>query len=91
MWQWPLSDSTPLYAYIFPKLIYPLNNISLSCSIYTTIVIAYERCTVSLKRVADNLWLDYFSYRNFEFSNWSLGIFFLLLEFGDSSFGALVT
>ena len=44
MWRWPLDDNSIVYAYIFPKLLYPLNNISLSCSIYTTIVIAYERC-----------------------------------------------
>ena len=32
-----------IYAYLLPKVIYPLNNISLCCSIYTTIVIAFER------------------------------------------------
>ena len=43
VWQWPLSYESPIYAYIFPKLLYPLNNIALSCSINTTVGIAYER------------------------------------------------
>jgi len=45
VWQWPLSYESPIYAYIFPKLLYPLNNIALSCSINTTVGIAYERYT----------------------------------------------
>ena len=32
-----------MYAYIFPPILSPLNNISLCCSIYTTIGIAWER------------------------------------------------
>jgi hypothetical protein len=43
VWQWPLTQESSIYAYILPKMIYPLNNISLCCSIYTTIVIAFER------------------------------------------------
>ena len=38
-----LSEEENINSKLFPKLLYPLNNISLSCSIYTTIVIAYER------------------------------------------------
>ena len=58
VWQWPLSHKTAVYAYIFPKVyvsshlyiwsyfskfLFPLNNIALSCSIYSTVGIAYER------------------------------------------------
>ena len=43
VWQWPITQESSLYAYLLPKVIYPLNNISLCCSIFTTIVIAFER------------------------------------------------
>ena len=43
VWHWPISEDSTVYAYLLPKVIYPLNNISLCCSIYTTIVIAFER------------------------------------------------
>ena len=43
VWQWPITQESSIYAYLLPKIIYPLNNISLCCSIYTTIVIAFER------------------------------------------------
>ena len=43
VWQWPITQDSSIYAYLLPKVIYPLNNISLCCSIFTTIVIAFER------------------------------------------------
>ena len=43
MFSWPFPQESQLYAYIFPKLLYPLNNISLCCSIYLIIFIAFER------------------------------------------------
>ena len=43
VWSWPFPLDSAIYAYIFPKILYPLNNISLCCSIYTTIGIAFER------------------------------------------------
>jgi len=45
VWQWPFGHESALYAYVFPKFLFPLNNIALSCSIYTTVGIAYERYT----------------------------------------------
>ena len=51
MWQWPITQDSSIYAYLLPKVIYPLNNISLCCSIYTTIVIAFERFENSAKTV----------------------------------------
>jgi hypothetical protein len=32
-----------LFVYLFPFLIYPLNNISFCASIFTTVALAYER------------------------------------------------
>jgi len=43
VWQWPFGHESALYAYVFPKFLFPFNNIILSCSIYTTVGIAYER------------------------------------------------
>merc|ERR1711892_1282838 len=45
VWSWPFTGDSAMYAYIFPKILYPLNNISLCCSINTTILIAWERFT----------------------------------------------
>ena len=35
-----------MYAMIFPKLLYPLNNITICCSIGLTVAIALERCAL---------------------------------------------
>ena len=43
MWGWPVTEDSNLYVFIFPKLIYPLNDICLCCSIYCTIAVTYER------------------------------------------------
>ena len=43
VFMWPFSQSNTIYAYLFPKVLYPLNNISLCCSIYIIIAIAFER------------------------------------------------
>ena len=42
---WPITDTSMVYTFIFPKVIYPLNDICLCCSIYTTIAVSYERCS----------------------------------------------
>ena len=46
VWEWPYGHRSALYGYIFPKFLYPLNNIALSCSTYTTVGIAYERLAI---------------------------------------------
>ena len=43
VWLWPLTEDSLVYVFIFPKVIYPLNDICLCCSIYTTIAVSYER------------------------------------------------
>ena len=43
MFEWPVSHDDEVYAIIFPKILFPLNNIIFSSSIFLTIVIAYER------------------------------------------------
>ena len=48
VFSWPFHQESQLYAYIFPKLIYPLNNVFLCCSIFTTICIALERWSHNL-------------------------------------------
>ena len=40
---WPFDINSEVYAILFPKFLYPLNNIIFNCSIFLTIVIAYER------------------------------------------------
>ena len=51
VFSWPFPQDSELYAYIFPKLLYPLNNILLCCSIYVIIVIAFERLERTLSKV----------------------------------------
>ena len=41
--RWPFHNDSELYAILFPKFLFPLNNIFFSSSIFLTIVIAYER------------------------------------------------
>jgi len=43
VFRWPFDFNSEVYALIFPKFLYPLNNIIFNCSIFLTIVIAYER------------------------------------------------
>ena len=43
VFQWPFDFNSEWYAILFPKFLYPLNNIIFNCSIFLTIVIAYER------------------------------------------------
>ena len=43
VFHWPFSDTGEFYALLFPKFLYPLNNIAVSCSIFVTVVIAFER------------------------------------------------
>ena len=43
VFQWPFSHSSELYAIMFPKFLFPVNNIIFNSSIFLTIVIAYER------------------------------------------------
>jgi len=47
VFHWPFSNTGEMYALLFPKFLYPLNNITLSCSIFITVTIAFERyCAV---------------------------------------------
>jgi len=43
VFKWPFDINSEIYTFIFPKLLYPFNNIIFNCSIGLTIVIAYER------------------------------------------------
>merc|ERR1719317_1920455 len=43
VYKWPFALDSELYAYLFPKLLFPLNNVSLCCSIYLIVCIAFER------------------------------------------------
>jgi len=45
--QWPYTSHGEFYVLLFPKFLYPVNNIIFNTSIFLTIVIAYERyCAV---------------------------------------------
>ena len=46
VFSWPFDGESEAYAMIFPKLLYPLNNITICCSIGLTVAIALERCTL---------------------------------------------
>jgi hypothetical protein len=43
VFRWPLSEESEEYALIFPKWLYPINNISLTLSILLVVLIAHER------------------------------------------------
>ena len=43
VFRWPFSHDSELYAIMFPKFLFPVNNIIFNSSIFLTIVIAYER------------------------------------------------
>ena len=43
VFSWPLSMESEEYALIFPKWLYPINNISLTFSIFLVMLIAHER------------------------------------------------
>ena len=43
VFSWPFSGDSESYALLFPKLLYPLNNITICCSIGLTVAIALER------------------------------------------------
>ena len=43
VFSWPIPIDSSVYALLFPKLLYPLNNISICCSIGLTIAISIER------------------------------------------------
>ena len=44
VFSWPVSLDSSLYALVFTKLLYPLNNIAICCSIGLTVAISLERC-----------------------------------------------
>jgi hypothetical protein len=48
VYSWPFTLDSELYAYLFPKLLFPLNNISLCCSIYLIVCIAFERFVICI-------------------------------------------
>ena len=52
VWSWPMSVDSVVYAYIFPPILYPLNNISLCCSIYLIVCIAGERFDSKIKNTS---------------------------------------
>ena len=43
VFSWPISVDSGVYALVFPTLLYPLNNISICCSIGLTMAISIER------------------------------------------------
>ena len=43
VFSWPLSLDSSLYALLFTKLLYPLNNVAICCSIGLTMAISIER------------------------------------------------
>ena len=40
---WPWSRDSEVWVYLIPKVIYPLNNMTFCCSIYLTVMLAWER------------------------------------------------
>jgi hypothetical protein len=40
---WPWSHESEVWVYLIPKVIYPLNNMTFCCSIYLTVMLAWER------------------------------------------------
>jgi hypothetical protein len=43
VFQWPFNIHSQLYVYLFPRFLYPVNNIIFSTSIFLTVVVAFER------------------------------------------------
>ena len=43
VFSWPIPIDSSVYALLFPKLLYPLNNITICCSIGATLAISIER------------------------------------------------
>ena len=43
VFSWPISIDSSVYALVFPKVLYPLNNIIICCSIGLTLAISIER------------------------------------------------
>ena len=43
---WPYDIHSEIYTYVFPKFLYPINNIIFNFSIGLTIVVAFERWAV---------------------------------------------
>ena len=43
VFEWPLDVHSEIYTYVFPKVLYPLNNIIFNTSIGLTVVVAFER------------------------------------------------
>ena len=60
VFQWPFDFNSEWYAILFPKFLYPLNNIIFNCSIFLTIVIAYERWFLN---IYDEFFLSYLYFR----------------------------
>ena len=40
---WPWSRDSEVWVYLIPKVLYPLNNMTFCCSIYLTVMLAWER------------------------------------------------
>ena len=43
VFEWPLDVHSEIYTYVFPRVLYPLNNIIFNTSIGLTVVVAFER------------------------------------------------
>jgi len=53
--KWPFDEESSMFALLFPKCLYPINNIIFTTSIFLTIIIAYERyCAVCRPHVYRN-------------------------------------
>ena len=62
VFMWPYDIHSEIYTYVFPKFLYPINNIIFNFSIGLTIVVAFERWVVWEGRVKK--WME----RNFPFN-----------------------
>jgi 7 transmembrane receptor (rhodopsin family) len=40
---WPWAQDSEVWVYLIPKVLYPLNNMTFCCSIYLTVMLAWER------------------------------------------------
>ena len=45
--KWPFDMESSVYAILVPGIIYPINNIMFTASVYTTVAVSYERCVAS--------------------------------------------
>ena len=59
---WPFAQESNYYVYLFPKILYPINNILLSCSVNITLIIAYDRFFTNF------IFLSFYPFSNFRYT-----------------------